>query len=199
MPAPQIRNRVWLAVVLLNLVPGIQGCTGLLPTGSDEEPLPWGSFDEISGVVGRIVPYETTRGELHEQRIEPASNPSVTILNYSDLLQRFPAASAVPIDQLERGIADCLRAGKRCTAYAIAVRQVKTRRVGNFWLDVLNFRRHTVTTGWSFTALIVLVDDTVVYALTAGQPKIEEEQITRNPLGPLQGLGETLRPRAPSF
>jgi len=80
------------------------------------------------------------------------------------------------------------------------VSQVTTHRVGNFWqfwLDMLNFRRRTVTTGWSFNALIIFVDDLAVFALAGGQPNINTEQFTRNPLGPLQGIGEALRPRIP--
>jgi len=37
----------------------------------------------------------------------------------------------------------------------------------------------------------------VVFALSSGQPTIEDEQVSRNPLGPLQGLGEALRPKVP--
>ena len=35
----------------------------------------------------------------------------------------------------------------------------------------------------------------VVYTVFGGQPNLHELQVTRNPLGPLQGWGEALRPR----
>ena len=35
-----------------------------------------------------------------------------------------------------------------------------------------------------------MIDDMVVYTLYGGQPRIHEHEVTRNPLGPLQGLGE---------
>jgi hypothetical protein len=66
-------------------------------------------------------------------------------------------------------------------------------RVGNFFLDFLNFKRHTLTTGWKFSALIVVVDDKVVYKQWTGQPKIESTELRSNPLGPLQGMGEALK------
>ena len=190
--APARPMRTWFALLLFLLAPAIEGCSTMLPTGSDVAPLPWASFDEVTGVINRIVPYEGTRADLDIEHINPRANPAITILSYSDLLQRIPAIPAVPNEDLEHGIRDCLRAGKRCTAYAIAIRQIQTRRVGNFWLDVFNFHRETVTTGWSFTALIIFVDDLVVYVLTGGQPKIEEIVIVRNPLGPLQGFGASL-------
>ncbi|HUN93548.1 MAG TPA: hypothetical protein VMU33_15970 [Burkholderiaceae bacterium] len=175
----------------------LAGCKSLLPTSTSTTPLPWKSYAEAVGAFDRIKPYETTRGDLARLRIDPGQNPSITILTYADLLQRIPAVSAVRAEVLERGLRDCLDAGRRCTGYSVAIRQVDTRRVGSFWLDILDFRRDAVTTGWSINALVIFVDDLVVYSVAAGQPNIDEEEITRNPLGPLQGLGETLRPKVP--
>ena len=50
-------------------------------------------------------------------------------------------------------------------------------------------------TGWRFNALVVLKDDLVVYKLWGGQPTIRETEKDTRPLGPLQNLGESLRPR----
>jgi len=57
-------------------------------------------------------------------------------------------------------------------------------------LDMFNFKRETVTTGWSVEALLVFVDDKLVYELIGGQPTINEYEVKRNPLGPLQNVGE---------
>jgi hypothetical protein len=171
------------------------GCRSLLPAGSVSTPqLPWGNYADASTAMDRIVPYRTTRAELHQARIDPAVNPAITILNYTDLLQRLTAVPAVPPERLDRGIADCLNAGRRCTAYLINVSQIDTHRIGNFWLDLFNFRQRTRTTGWSLSALIIFVDDVAVFAVSGGQPNIDTEQLTRNPLGPLQGIGASVRP-----
>jgi hypothetical protein len=186
------------ALILIALLAAAAGCKSLLPAGAATTPLlPWSSYAEAAGAIEGIVPYQTTREQLHDQHIDPALNPSITILSYTDLLQRIPAVSAVAPEHLDRGIADCLNAGKRCTAYSISVSQVDTHRIGNFWLDILNFKRQTRTTGWSFNALIIFVDDLAVFALAGGQPNIDSEQVTRNPLGPLQGLGESVGSRLP--
>jgi len=189
----------WSTAGGVALLIALAGCKSLLPTGAASSPLPWGSYADASRAIDRIVPYETTRAELREQKIDPGVNPSITILSYTDLLQRLTAVAAVDPARLERGIADCLNAGKRCTAYSIEVRQVDTRRVGSFWLDMLNFRRDEITTGWSFNALIIFIDDLAVYALAGGQPNVNAEQVTRNPLGPLQGLGQSVRPNVPGL
>ena len=71
------------------------------------------------------------------------------------------------------------------------MKSLKKKRAGNFWLDALNFKRLTETTGWRFTGLIVLKDDLVVYKLWGGQPSIQEAETSRNPLGPFQGFTES--------
>jgi hypothetical protein len=37
--------------------------------------------------------------------------------------------------------------------------------------------------------LLVFVDDQLVYELVGGRPTIDEYEVVRNPLGPLQGWG----------
>ena len=72
------------------------------------------------------------------------------------------------------------------------MKKLARQRVGNFWVDSLDFRRETVTTGWSVEVLLVFVDDTLVYKLMGGQPTIREVEVQRKPLGPLQGWGQQL-------
>ncbi len=80
--------------------------------------------------------------------------------------------------------------GKRCQGYSIVAKYTKRERTGNFWLDSLSFKRETDVTGWSFNALILFVDDLVVYTVYGGQPKISEHEVQRNPLGPIQSWGD---------
>ena len=91
---------------------------------------------------------------------------------------------------MDRGISDCIAAKNDCSAYEIDVKSLKKKRAGNFWLDALNFKRHTDISGWRFTGLIVMKGDLVVYKLSGGQPSIQETEETRNPLGPFQGIAE---------
>jgi hypothetical protein len=72
------------------------------------------------------------------------------------------------------------------------IRDVKRDRTANFWLDSLNFYRKVDVAGWSFNALILLIDDVVVYTLYGGQPIIRELETNRQPLGPLQNWGDVI-------
>jgi hypothetical protein len=42
-----------------------------------------------------------------------------------------------------------------------------------------------------FAGLLLIKDNVVVYELTGGQPSIQEQEESSNPLGPFQGIGET--------
>jgi len=172
----------------------LAGCQSLLPSGKTEIVSGWKDFDEASRTLERVVPYRSVRKDVHEAGLDPASNSTITILNFSDVLNRFTANAIRPEADLEPGIRDCLKAGKRCTAYSINVKKTHQQRVSNFWLDFFNFVRETEITGWSFNALIVFVDDLVVYQLTGGQPRIKDFEKVVNPLGPLQGLGGRVSP-----
>ncbi len=173
----------------------LSGCQALLPKASDATQVPWRTFDEARAAVEAIQPFDTHKSTLLTNGFDPFRNPSVTILTYPEIVQRFAAGNAMLPDEYEKGIRQCLVAGKACSGYSIAVKRLKHDRIGNFWLDLLGFVRRTDITGWSFNAMILFVDDTAVYRVYGGQPSLHELQVKRNPLGPLQSLGDSIRVR----
>lgn len=172
----------------------LAGCSSLLPTSKNEVPSMWNSYADAQAAMAKIEPYRATRAEIHAAGLDPRSNPAITVLHFADLLQRFSAAALMNSDQVDRGIRDCLHAGKQCSGYAIAVKRLDRKRIGSFWLDSLNFRRETETRGFAVDMLLVFVDDLLVYELVGGQPTIHEFEVRRNPLGPLQSWGDQLAP-----
>jgi hypothetical protein len=114
----------------------------------------------------------------------------VQLLTYSDIALRFPIN--IPYERIDQGLRECLTAGKTCTGYYLNVRDVKRDRVGGFWQDQMKFERVVEVSGWSFNALVLLVNDRVVYTLYGGQPNLSEQEVTRQPLGPVQNFGESL-------
>lgn len=167
------------------------GCTGLLPAGRQETVTPWHSFDDAKAAYERIAPYATTIAELHALGYDPKQTPNVTILNYSQVVKTAVPQPSFSIDDQPEGIRDCVRAEDKCIGYSLEQSQIKRKRVGNFFLDFFNFDRETAITGWRFAALIVIVDGTVVYKQWSGQPLVSQVERNRNPLGPLQGAGDS--------
>lgn len=174
-----------LALILLS------SCKALLPRSESGAKSQWANFDTATQNFNRIRPYETDKSQLVALGMDPASNPNITILNYSDVIRRFIPSSAVATENVDRGISECIAAKSDCSAYEIDVKTLQKKRNGNFWLDALNFKRQTDISGWRFTGLIVMKGDLVVYKLSGGQPRIQEAEVTRNPLGPFQGFSES--------
>jgi hypothetical protein len=178
----------WGAALLLAVV----GCTSLLPRSSSDATTGWHSYEEARAAMEQIRPGTTTRAELNAAGLDPYKAPNITILTYSDILLRFPVTAALTLEELDEGLQQCFKAGKKCDGYLVQAREAKRTRTGNFWLDSLRFDRPAETRGWSFSALIVMVEDVVVYTLYGGQPLVTEHTRERNPLGPLQGWGDTV-------
>jgi len=187
------RATTWLAIVFFPLYLG--GCSSLLPKGETETEGPWQSFWEAQQTFDKIIPHQTTVEALKQLKLDPESNPNVTILNYSDVLRRFIPSPTINAHDLDPGVLECIAAKTACKGYEIDQRVMKRKRHGNFWADVLNFNRKVDIAGWRFNGVILIKDNLVVYKLTGGQPAIHEREENKNPLGPFQGFGERLLSR----
>jgi hypothetical protein len=169
----------------------IAGCGTLLPRGESVVESPWHSFADAQQTFDSIIPYKTTVEDLRKLKLDPLQNPNITLLNYSDVLRRFIPSPATNMQDLDSGVRDCIDAKSACKGYEVDQKTVTRRRYGNFWADFLNFKRKVNIAGWRFNGVILIKGDLVVYKLTGGQPVIHELEETKNPLGPLQGIGES--------
>jgi hypothetical protein len=174
------------------MVTAITACSTLLPRSEATTDSPWQSFEEAQRTFDQIIPRKTTVADLRRLKLDPASNPNITILNYSDVIRRFIPSPSIDASSLDTGVQECVKAAIRCQGYEVDHRVLKRSRYGNFWADIFNFRRKIEIIGWRFNAVVLIIDDVVVYKLTGGQPVIHEHEDSNNPLGPLQGAGEAI-------
>ena len=172
----------------------LAGCSSLLPKSDIVLEGQWNSFEDGQKTFDTIIPYQTTVEDLKKLGLDLKSTPNVTLLNYSDILQRFIPSPSINSEELDTGVSDCLKAKMACRGFEIDQRVVNRNRLGNFWVDFLGFKRKVDVTGWHFRGMVLIKDKLVVYKLVNGQPLIHERETSRNPLGPFQGVGEsTLR------
>jgi hypothetical protein len=169
----------------------LSGCGALLPRSQVVSNSPWQSYQEARQTFDKIIPGKTTFADLRDLQLDPEANPNMTILNYSDVLRRFVVGPSMQASELDAGVRECLAAKTVCSGYEVEQKMMVRQRNGNFWADFTNFRRSTGITGWRFNGLLLVKDNIVVYKLTGGQPSIQESEENRNPLGPLQGMGES--------
>ena len=165
-------------------------CGSLLPETKTITPSAWKSFDEAQAAAQHIVPFKTSQAELKALGFDAASIPNIVMLNYSDILLRFVPAAETKIVTQDKGLLSCLAAASACRGIEVNVSGQHSERVGGFWTDFFNFHRDSHITGWRFSAIVLLKGDVVVYRTWGGEPRIEKDEHTSNPLGPLQNLGD---------
>lgn len=172
----------------------LAGCSSLLPSSDVVLEGQWNSFEDGQKTFDAIIPYQTTVEDLKKLGLDLNSTPNVTLLNYSDVLQRFIPSPSINSEELDTGVSECLKAKMACRGFEIDQRVVNRNRIGNFWVDFLGFKRKVDVKGWHFRGMVLIKDQLVVYKLVNGQPLIREQENSKNPLGPFQGVGEsTLR------
>jgi hypothetical protein len=170
------------------VVLGTTGCTSLLPRSNETTASPWASYQEAQQAFDKLVPGETRADELKAMSLDPASNPNITILNYSDVLRRFLLNQSISVNDLDEGVKNCVTAKTNCRGFEVNQKMLNKQRNGIFILDLLGFKRDTHTNGWAFSGLILIKDGVVIYKLTGGQPSIVSQESNQNPLGPVQML-----------
>jgi len=164
------------------------GCSSLLPKAHTESPT-FQTFDEARQAIEALVPTKSGLATLTEMGLTPTKQPNTVILTHADVVRRVVNGSVLSKEDLDPGIVTCINARDACRGWELNVANITKARTGNFLADFVNFKRRTETTGWRFNALILLVNDVVVYRGWGGQPVVNEVEVNTNPLGPLQDMG----------
>ena len=182
---------IFLAANILVLL--LSGCTGsLLPSVKQTTKSPWQHFEDAKKSFDMIVPHQTTNEDLKRLGFDPFETPNVKLITYLELLERFMPNQSIKMKDLDPGVQSCLKVRELCQGYEILPKMLDSKRYGNAFLDLFNFRRKKITTGWKFNALIVLKDGLVVHKVWGGEPNVSEFEDKRNPLGPLQDINKAL-------
>lgn len=155
------------------------------------------TYDSMHAAFARVTPARTTLSDLKAIGFDPAATPNIREVNYLQIAQIFLPHPGIPFSAMPAGVQACVAAQERCTGYIVDPKVTSEKRVGNVALDIFNFRRKTVTTGWSADAMFVLLDGVVVYKVWSGEPRMDSSSTTINPLGPLQNLGGVLERAVP--
>lgn len=169
----------------------LAGCSSLLPRGAASTPSPFESYAQAQAAAERILPFQTQVAQLKGLGFDAGGGTNVTAIPYPDVLARLAPYSGVPMEALDPGIRQCILARSACRGWVFHYERLSHDREGNFLGDFFNVRRVTRITGWSFDALVVASDDTVLFRNVGGQANIDRIERQFNPLGPLQPAGES--------
>ncbi|MFZ2198029.1 MAG: hypothetical protein WAV13_09875 [Thermodesulfovibrionales bacterium] len=184
-------KRMLFCVLLVSFT--VAGCGSMLPSARQTSISPWDSFDDAKKAFDKIALYQTTEEEMRALGFDPFTTPNIKILTYVHIMNRFMPNPSIKKEELAEGIRSCIDAKENCVAYEFDPEVMKSKRYGSVMLDLFNFQRKSNETGWKFEALVVIVDNIVVYKLWGGNPMIRLNRESNNPLGPLQNSEDILR------
>lgn len=184
----------FLIVGILVLSIMASGCAGMLPSVEKTTKSPWQYFEDAKRDFDKIIPEKSTSEDLKRLGFDPFETPNVKLVTYLDLLKVFLPNDSIRMTDIDPGVQSCLKARDACQGYEVSPKVLNSKRYGNVFLDLLNFRRKKITRGWKFSALIVLKEELVVHKVWGGEPNISELEDKRNPLGPLQNIDNVLPP-----
>ena len=166
----------------------------MLPEVRNESTL-FASFDAARKAIDSLVPMKSDVTTLKQLGLDPATQPNTIILTQTEVVRRFVPSALLKREDLDPGVLACVEARDNCRGWEITVSRIEKKRTGSFLADFLNFSRRSETTGWRFNALVLLVNDQVVYRAWGGQPSVNEVEVNTNPLGPLQEMGPAILTR----
>lgn len=175
-----------IALVLL-----VSACSSMLPKANTDSST-FQSYEEARAAVEKLQPMKSDRQSLEKNGFNLSAHPNTKLLTHADVVRIFVPTSLLKREDLDPGVLKCLEARDACHGMEVTESKISRVRTGNFWTDFTNFKRRTETTGWRFDALILFVDDLVVYRSWGGQPAINEVEVRTNPLGPFQDIGPAL-------
>lgn len=188
----QAPTRGLLAALLAFSAIAVAGCSSVMPRKQQVTVSVFETFEATRIAFDKVVPGQTSATDLKRIGFDPQTTPNIRQVSYLQIVQAFLPNQGMPYAAIPESVRTCIAAQTRCTGYVIDPKVTNEKRVGSVALDMLNFRRKTVTTGWAANALLVLLDGVVVYKIWAGEPNIDASSTSINPLGPLQNLGGIL-------
>lgn len=163
----------------------------MLPRGSSATPSPFADFEQARTAAEKIVAFKTNAADLAALGFDPNDGKNVTLIPYPDIAARLAPNPVLPLSALDPGVRACIEAQTACHAYLFHFEQLDRQRQGGFWSDFLNIKRVTQVTGWWFDLLVVVKGDAILFRNVAGQAHTDRVERQSNPLGPLQGAGES--------
>jgi hypothetical protein len=163
-------------------------CSTLLPSAHTDSST-FSDFEAARSAVEGLLPLDPKAPASHAGAFDPRRHPNATLLTQADVVRMFfiPNTMLTRAD-LDPGVLACVEARGACHGIELKMAKINKVRTGNFLKDLTNFSRRTETTGWRFNAVILFVDQQVVYRAWGGQPEVNELELADNPLGPLQDM-----------
>jgi hypothetical protein len=170
----------------------LAGCGGgLLPAQQAQTTMPFHTYDQVVESFEQIVPGMTRAEDLPGLGFD-ARNSNADVLSYLGVQERFMPTAGVRWEHLNPAVRACIRAELYCNGFVFRPSRITSRRVGNTVSDILGFQRITHSSRWSAEVILLVMKGRVVHKVFSGNPRTDNMDDKRQPLGPLQDVGGAL-------
>jgi hypothetical protein len=149
------------------------------------------TFSAVKDAYDKVKP-GMTEANLCDFGFDPARSSKAEMLSYLGVIERFVPRDSIRFDSLPQPVRDCIDAQDHCQAFVFHPSRLTHTRTGDFLMDFFGFDRVTQDVGWSADLVFLVQDDRVVYKIMSGQPYIADVHNVRQPLGPLQDVGNAI-------
>ena len=170
------------AFALVWLLAGCGGSGWGLPTSKSTDT-PFHRFEGVKAAYDEVVPGVSRQQDLIALRFDPQRNSRGFQLPSRAILSIFLPRPGMTLDQQPPAIGRCLELRERCEVWDFQLERRQRHRLGNLFLDLLRFKRHSYHEGWRMRAIFLLVDGTVVYKTWSGTPSVRTHKLDVRPLG----------------
>ena len=187
----KLQGLLWMVLVFGASLVMLAGCGGLLPDQQVQATSPFQTYDQVVDSFNQIVPGMTNAQDLPNLGFD-SRTANVDVLSYVDVETRFMQAPGLRWEHLDPAIQACIRAQLYCTGFVFHPSHTSAKRLGALVPDLLGFERVTRTTRWSVDVTLLVMNGRVVHKVFSGTPRAENLDDRKQPLGPLQDLGNEI-------
>ncbi|MCF7835807.1 MAG: hypothetical protein K9M15_01665, partial [Candidatus Marinimicrobia bacterium] len=97
----------------------LSACSSMLPSAKTTTKAPWSTFEDVNSAYNQIVPGKTTINDLEKMGLDPKKMANIEILTIKDIVNIYLPNSSITIEDLDKGMQQCLEARGECFAYSI--------------------------------------------------------------------------------
>ncbi|MBS0274386.1 MAG: hypothetical protein JSR55_08290 [Proteobacteria bacterium] len=169
--------RIFASLAVALVLVGCGGL-GLLPYRTDVQNTKFRSYKQVSIAYDHIMPGFTRVSDLNDIGFDTTSSPNVEALSYLGIVERFMPRDSVKFDKLDPSVRSCIDARDHCTALVFRPERLHREHAGNWFLDVLGFKRTAVNYGWSAEVVLLIQDGRVAYKAMSGRPNIQDDRVS---------------------
>src|SRR5471032_2633133 len=170
----------------------LSGCAStLLPQQDARAASRFTRYDQVIDAFEQITPGQTREEDLPNIGFD-ARTGNVDVLSYLGIEERFLPRAGVRFADLDPAVRRCIRAELYCTGYVFHPALSASQRIGSPFMDLMGFERVTHSEHWSAEIILLVQDGHVVHKVFSGNPRTENLEQQKQPLGPLQDLGGAL-------